>query len=51
MIPDILEGISLVSLLDGVAKYYNAHLSQNIMRGLMDNAVKLKKLMDRIYTL
>ena len=37
-IPDGPEGILLESILEGSAEYYSANLSQNIRRGMMDNA-------------
>ena len=37
-IPDGPEGILLESMLEGTAEYYSANLSQNIKRGMMDNA-------------
>lgn len=39
-IPETPEGILLESLLEGSAEYYSANLSQNILRGMRDNAQK-----------
>lgn len=39
-IPDGPEGIILESLLEGLAEYYSANLSQNIKRGLRESALK-----------
>ncbi|MTI95420.1 MAG: recombinase family protein [Firmicutes bacterium] len=39
-IPDGPEGIILESLLEGLAEYYSANLSQNIKRGMQENALK-----------
>jgi len=41
-IPDGPEGIILESLLEGMAEYYSANLSQNIRRGMRENALKCK---------
>ena len=41
-IPDGPEGILLESMLEGTAEYYSANLSQNIKRGMMDNARECK---------
>ena len=41
-IPDGPEGILLESMLEGTAEYYSANLSQNIRRGMMDNARECK---------
>lgn len=38
-IPDGPEGILLESVLEGSAEYYSANLSQNILRGMHDNAL------------
>ena len=37
---DSPEGIILEAMLEGMAEYYSANLSQNIKRGMMDNALK-----------
>lgn len=39
-IPDGPEGIILESTLEGLAEYYSANLSQNIMRGMREVAMK-----------
>ena len=36
------EGIIIDSLLEGMAEYYSANLSENVKRGLTDNAMKRK---------
>ena len=41
-IPDGPEGILLESVLEGSAEYYSANLSQNIRRGMHDNALACK---------
>lgn len=41
-IPDGPEGILLESVLEGSAEYYSANLSQNIKRGMMENALECK---------
>lgn len=41
-IPDGPEGILLESILEGSAEYYSANLSQNVTRGMRDNALKCK---------
>ena len=41
-IPDTPEGIILESLLEGMAEYYSANLSQNVKRGFRENALKGK---------
>ena len=41
-IPDGPEGILLESVLEGSAEYYSANLSQNILRGMRDNALDCK---------
>jgi site-specific DNA recombinase len=41
-IPDGPEGIILESLLEGMAEYYSANLSQNIRRGIRENALEGK---------
>ena len=37
---DSPEGIILEAMLEGMAEYYSANLSQNIKRGMMENALK-----------
>ncbi len=39
-IPDGIEGILLESLLEGMAEYYSAELSQKLRRGIYDSALK-----------
>lgn len=41
-IPDGPEGIILESVLEGLAEYYSANLSQNIIRGMRESAMKCK---------
>ena len=41
-ISDNPEGIILESVLEGMAEYYSANLSQNIKRGMAENALKCK---------
>ena len=41
-IPDGPEGILLESVLEGSAEYYSANLSQNILRGMHENALACK---------
>lgn len=41
-IPEGPEGILLESVLEGSAEYYSANLSQNIQRGMRDNALACK---------
>ena len=41
-ISDAPEGILLESMLEGLAEYYSANLSQNIKRGMLENAMKCK---------
>lgn len=41
-IPDGPEGILMESLLEGMAEYYSANLSQNIRRGLEGNALQCR---------
>ncbi|MDR3314225.1 MAG: recombinase family protein [Oscillospiraceae bacterium] len=41
-IPDGPEGILLESVLEGSAEYYSANLSQNIRRGMTENALQCK---------
>ena len=44
-IPDGPEGIILESVLEGLAEYYSANLSQNIIRGMRESAMKCKLLL------
>lgn len=39
-VPDTPEGIILESVLEGLAEYYSANLSQNIRRGMRESALK-----------
>ena len=41
-IPEGPEGILLESILEGSAEYYSANLSQNVRRGMMENARECK---------
>ena len=41
-IPEGPEGILLESILEGSAEYYSANLSQNVKRGLLDNALNAR---------
>lgn len=41
-IPEGPEGILLESILEGSAEYYSANLSQNVLRGMYDNAKKCR---------
>lgn len=43
-IPDSPEGIILESMMEGYAEYYSANLSQNVKRGLYENARKRKSI-------
>ena len=43
-IPDTPEGIILESLLEGMAEYYSAELSQKVLRGMYENRQKGKYL-------
>ena len=43
-IPDVPEGIILESLLEGLAEYYSADLSQKVKRGMAESAKKGKVL-------
>ena len=36
------EGILLESMLEGYAEYYSAELSEKVLRGLTENALKCK---------
>ena len=36
------EGILLESVLEGIAEYYSAELSEKVVRGLTENALKCK---------
>ena len=40
VIPDGAEGIILESMLEGFAEYYSADLSEKVVRGMTDNALK-----------
>ena len=42
LISDSAEGILLESLLEGMAEYYSAELSEKVIRGLTENALKCK---------
>ena len=48
-IPEGPEGILLESVLEGSAEYYSANLSQNIRRGMEDNARACKANGSRVY--
>ena len=39
-VPEGPEGIILESVLEGMAEYYSANLSQNVMRGMRESALK-----------
>lgn len=39
-VPDGPEGIILESVLEGMAEYYSANLSQNVLRGMRESALK-----------
>ena len=41
-ISDRPEGILLESMLEGYAEYYSAELSEKVIRGMTDNALKCK---------
>ena len=41
-IPDTPEGIILESVLEGMAEYYSAELSEKVIRGQTENAYKCK---------
>ena len=41
-ISDSPEGIILESVLEGMAEYYSANLSQNVKRGMVENALQCK---------
>lgn len=41
-IPETPDGIIMESLMEGMAEWYSANLSQNVKRGLMGNAEKCK---------
>ncbi len=50
--PTVPEGIILESVLEGLAEYYSANLSQNIKRGMRESALKCQfngSGLDRIY--
>jgi hypothetical protein len=40
LISDSAEGILLESMLEGMAEYYSAELSEKVVRGLTENALK-----------
>ena len=42
MISDTAEGVLLESMLEGMAEYYSAELSEKVIRGLTENALKCK---------
>lgn len=42
MISDTAEGVLLESMLEGMAEYYSAELSEKVVRGLTENALKCK---------
>ena len=42
LISDSAEGILLESMLEGMAEYYSAELSEKVVRGLTENALKCK---------
>lgn len=42
LISDSAEGILLKSMLEGMAEYYSAELSEKVVRGLTENALKCK---------
>ena len=42
VISDGAEGIILESVLEGYAEYYSADLSEKVIRGITDNALKCK---------
>ncbi len=42
IISDTAEGVLLESLLEGMAEYYSADLSEKVVRGLTENALKCK---------
>ncbi|MEE1314607.1 MAG: recombinase family protein [Faecalimonas sp.] len=42
IISDTAEGVLLESLLEGMAEYYSADLSEKVIRGLTENALKCK---------
>lgn len=41
-IPDAPEGVMLEAMLEGMNEYYSKNLSQNVKRGMYDNAAKCK---------
>lgn len=48
-VPDGPEGIMLESVLEGMAEYYSANLSQNIRRGMEGNAMQCRSNGARFY--
>lgn len=42
LISDSAEGVLLESMLEGMAEYYSAELSEKVVRGLTENALKCK---------
>ncbi|MDR3137116.1 MAG: recombinase family protein [Coriobacteriales bacterium] len=42
VIPDTIDGILLESLMEGMAEWYSANISQNVRRGMLGNALKCK---------
>ena len=48
-VPDGPEGIILDSVLEGMAEYYSANLSQNVLRGMEGNARKCRHNGVRVY--
>lgn len=46
-LPDGPEGVILESVLEGMAEYYSLQLSQNVKRGLMENAKQHKSISGR----
>jgi len=48
-IPEGPEGIMLEAMLEGMAEYYSANLSQNVRRGMEGNALKCKHNGARLY--
>lgn len=47
-VPDGPEGIILESVIEGMAEYYSANLSQNVKRGMYDSALQFKTLGRRV---
>ena len=50
-VPEGPEGIILESVMEGMAEYYSANLSQNVKRGLYDSALKRGTLGQTVYGL